>query len=77
MRHIVPLPAVGTVMEPPVELLPPETDAPPAFAPEFARGQADTKAVMLPKVGHGFGAPRNWMAQYRESLREVLEAQHR
>jgi type IV secretory pathway VirJ component len=49
----------------------------PAFAPEFARGQADTKAVMLPKVGHGFGAPRNWMAQYRESLREVLEAQHR
>jgi type IV secretory pathway VirJ component len=49
----------------------------PAFAPEFARGQADTKAVMLPKVGHGFGAPRNWMAQYRESLREVLEAQSR
>jgi type IV secretory pathway VirJ component len=47
----------------------------PAFAPEFARGQADSKAVMLPKVGHGFGAPRNWMAQYRESLREVLEAQ--
>jgi hypothetical protein len=35
VRHIVPLPAVGTVMEPPVELLPPETDAPPAFAPEF------------------------------------------
>ena len=47
----------------------------PAFAPEFAEGQADSKAVMLPKVGHGFGVPRNWMAQYRDSLREVLEAQ--
>jgi type IV secretory pathway VirJ component len=48
----------------------------PKFAPEFAEGQADAKAVMLPKVGHGFGVPKNWMAQYRESVREVLEAQH-
>jgi type IV secretory pathway VirJ component len=46
----------------------------PKFAPEFAQGQADTKAVMLPKVGHGFGVPKNWMAQYRDSVREVLEA---
>ena len=48
----------------------------PKFAPEFAEGQADSKAVMLPKVGHGFGVPRNWMAQYRDSVREVLEAKH-
>jgi type IV secretory pathway VirJ component len=48
----------------------------PKFAPEFAAGQADSRAVMLPKVGHGFGVPRNWMAQYRDSVREVLEAKH-
>jgi len=47
----------------------------PAFAPRFAEGQTDSKAVMLPKVGHGFGVPRNWMAQYRDSLQEVLDAQ--
>jgi type IV secretory pathway VirJ component len=47
----------------------------PAFAPEFARGQTDSKAVMLPKVGHGFGVPKNWMAQYRESLDELLDSQ--
>jgi type IV secretory pathway VirJ component len=46
----------------------------PKFAPEFVEGQADAKAVMLPKVGHGFGVPKNWMAQYRDSVREVLEA---
>lgn len=48
----------------------------PRFAPEFADGQADSKAVMLPKVGHGFGVPKNWMAQYRESLEELLDARH-
>jgi type IV secretory pathway VirJ component len=46
----------------------------PKFAPDFAHGQTDSKAVMLPKVGHGFGVPKNWMPQYRESLKEVLEA---
>ena len=48
----------------------------PKFAPAFVEGQADAKAVMLPKVGHGFGVPKNWMAQYRDSVREVLEAKH-
>lgn len=46
----------------------------PKFAPEFAAGQKDSKAVMLPKVGHGFGVPKNWMAQYQQSLRELLGA---
>ena len=49
----------------------------PTFASEFAQGQTDSKAVMLPKVGHGFGVPHNWMAQYRDSLQEVLDAQAR
>jgi type IV secretory pathway VirJ component len=53
-----------------------DTVCDPAFAPEFARGQTDSKAVMLPKVGHGFGVPKNWMAQYRASLDELLDSQH-
>ncbi|MBO9662158.1 hypothetical protein [Dokdonella sp.] len=44
----------------------------PKFAPEFAAGQKDSLAVMLPKVGHGFGVPKNWMPQYRQSLEDVL-----
>lgn len=46
----------------------------PKFAPEFAAGQRDSKAVMLPKVGHGFGVPKNWMPQYAQSLQDLLDA---
>ena len=46
----------------------------PKFAPEFAEGQHDAKAVLLPKVGHGFGVPKNWMPQYRESLEDLIDA---
>ena len=30
--------------------------------------------VMLPKVGHGYSVPRNWMPQYRQGLLELLDA---
>jgi type IV secretory pathway VirJ component len=53
-----------------------DTVCDPKFAPEFAQGQPDAKAVLLPKVGHGFGVPKNWMAQYRESLDELVDAKH-
>jgi hypothetical protein len=46
----------------------------PKFAGEFADGQKDAEAVMLPKVGHGFGVPKNWLAQYRRSLQDLLDA---
>lgn len=46
----------------------------PRFAPEFAAGQKAAKAVMLPKVGHGFGVPKNWMPQYVKSVRALIEA---
>jgi len=46
----------------------------PKFAGEFAAGQKDAEAVMLPKVGHGFGVPKNWLAQYRQSLHDLLDA---
>lgn len=31
------------------------------------------KVVSLPKVGHGFGVPRNWMPQYRAGLIELRD----
>lgn len=46
----------------------------PKFAPEFADGQKAARAVMLPKVGHGFGAPRNWMPQYVDSLKALMDS---
>jgi type IV secretory pathway VirJ component len=46
----------------------------PKFAPDFAHGQTDSRAVMLPKVGHGFGVPKNWMPQYRESIKDLSDA---
>lgn len=45
----------------------------PKFAPEFAAGQSDTQAILLPKVGHGFGVPRNWKPEYRKSLEDLLK----
>lgn len=44
----------------------------PKFAPEFAAGQTDAEAILLPKVGHGFGVPRNWMPQYLAALQDLL-----
>ena len=32
------------------------------------------KVVSLPKVGHGYSVPRNWMPQYRQGLQDLLDA---
>lgn len=44
----------------------------PAYAPEFTAGVPGARAWVLPHVGHGFGYPRNWGAQYREALLGLL-----
>jgi hypothetical protein len=31
------------------------------------------KVITLPKVGHGYGVPRNWMPQYRAGLIELRD----
>jgi len=31
------------------------------------------KVVSLPKVGHGYSVPRNWMPQYRQGLQDLLD----
>jgi len=46
---------------------PPETMA-------FVEKVKNGKLVSLPKVGHGFGVPRNWMPQYRAGLIELRDA---
>jgi type IV secretory pathway VirJ component len=45
---------------------------PPATV-EFVDKVENGKVVSLPKVGHGFGVPRNWMPQYRAGLIELRD----
>jgi len=46
---------------------PPATEA---FVSQVQGG----RVVMLPKVGHGYSVPRNWMPQYRQGLIDLLDA---
>ncbi|HEY2395214.1 MAG TPA: hypothetical protein VGH81_04415 [Rudaea sp.] len=46
---------------------PPATET---FVKQVERG----RVVMLPKVGHGYSVPRNWMPQYRQGLLDLLDA---
>ena len=48
---------------------PPATEA---FVKQVQGGQV----VVLPKVGHGYSVPRNWMPQYRQGLLDLLDAAH-
>lgn len=43
----------------------------PKFATEYTATQADARAWLLPKVGHGFGMERRWMPQYREAIESL------
>ena len=45
---------------------PPATEA-------FVRQVKGGRVVMLPKVGHGYSVPRNWMPQYRQGLLDLLD----
>ncbi|MGD8366640.1 MAG: AcvB/VirJ family lysyl-phosphatidylglycerol hydrolase [Desulfobacterales bacterium] len=40
----------------------------PAEARAFAGRVAGARIVMLPKVGHGFSVPRNWMPQFKAAF---------
>jgi len=46
---------------------PPATEA-------FVRQVRGGRVVMLPKVGHGYSVPKNWMPQYRQGLLDLLDA---
>lgn len=46
---------------------PPATEA---FVAKVKNG----RVVVLPKVGHGYSVPRNWLPQYQHGLEELLQA---
>ncbi len=39
----------------------------------FVRASGSSRLFSLPKVGHGFGVPRNWEAQFVEAYRAVTD----
>ncbi|WP_372683183.1 AcvB/VirJ family lysyl-phosphatidylglycerol hydrolase [Desulfosarcina sp.] len=43
----------------------------PEVTRRFASQVASGKLVMLPKVGHGYSVPKNWMPQFREAFRKL------
>jgi type IV secretory pathway VirJ component len=49
---------------------PPATEA-------FVKQVKGGRVVMLPKVGHGYSVPRNWMPQYRQGLIDLLDTAQR
>lgn len=46
---------------------PPATEA-------FVQRVKGGHVIMLPKVGHGYSVPRNWLPQYRQGLQDLLDA---
>jgi hypothetical protein len=44
---------------------PPATDA-------FIAGIKGASVIDLPKVGHGFSVPKNWMPQYADAYRKIV-----
>lgn len=46
----------------------------PPATQAFVADVRNGRIVMLPKVGHGYGVPRNWLPQYRQGLIDLLDA---
>lgn len=42
----------------------------------FVAGTGAARLFWLPKVGHGFGVPSRWSAQFLDAYRAVVEARH-
>ena len=40
---------------------------------KYVQGVNLGEIVLLPKVGHGFSVPRNWMPQFRNAFRRIVE----
>jgi len=45
----------------------------PQATESFVAAIPTAKLYRLPKVGHGYSVPRNWLPQFREAAREVAE----
>jgi type IV secretory pathway VirJ component len=46
----------------------------PAGTESFVRQVPRGEVVMLPKVGHGFSVPRNWLPQFKDALERLVGA---
>lgn len=46
----------------------------PPATERFVSSVPHGEIVMLPKVGHGFAAPRNWMPQFKEAFARITRA---
>jgi type IV secretory pathway VirJ component len=42
---------------------------------KYVKQVAWGEIVLLPKVGHGFSVPRNWLPQFRKTVRRIFENQ--
>lgn len=42
-----------------------------SFVSGYVKGMAKTEVVNLPKVGHGFSVPRNWMPQFKDAFSKL------
>lgn len=45
----------------------------PAATEAFVARTGSAKVFMLPKVGHGYAVPRNWLPQFKEAFAEVVK----
>ena len=45
----------------------------PAAVDDFGARTGDAQVIKLPKVGHGFGVERNWLPQFLEAYRSIVE----
>jgi len=45
----------------------------PIAAQAYARQVVNGRIVMLPKVGHGFSVPKNWLPQFKEAFAQVIQ----
>lgn len=46
----------------------------PSSTKRFAGQVRGGSVVMLPKVGHGYAVPRNWLPQFKEAFLRIVEA---
>ncbi len=46
---------------------------PPKAVDDFGARTAGAQVVKLPKVGHGFGVERNWMPQFLEAYKSIVQ----
>lgn len=44
----------------------------PGDTEDFVKKVKNGKLIVLPKVGHGFAVPRNWMPQFKDAFAEIV-----